>query len=137
MIKSEYNRQSIFWFNSMNLYVNYPVLGVNSIEPLDRMQPIRLDRRRILPIKGCLLAVVLIQVSLIFGAYFLAPIRMNLIVLGLDRAPEGTSLSRTDTMILTPLFPHGLMWGCSPFHGLMGGYTQCGAEPHQYGSLLC
>jgi LCP family protein required for cell wall assembly len=39
------------------------------------------------------------------GAYFLAPIRTNLIVLGLDRAPEGTSLSRTDTMILMTIVP--------------------------------
>jgi polyisoprenyl-teichoic acid--peptidoglycan teichoic acid transferase len=89
----------------MNSFSNYPASGDIPIIPLDRMQPIQLERRRISPVMGCLLAVILVLVCLILGAYFLAPIRMNLIVLGLDRAPEGTSLSRTDTMILTTIVP--------------------------------
>lgn len=88
----------------MNSYSNVPISGVNPIEPLDRMQPIRLGRRKS-PFVGYSLAGILILMLMCAGAYFLAPIRTNLIVLGLDRAPEGTSLSRTDTMILTTIVP--------------------------------
>ena len=89
----------------MNSYANYPVSGANPIEPLDRMQPIRLERRRKSPFVGCSLAGIFLLIFMCAGAYFLAPVRTNLIVLGLDRAPEGTSLSRTDTMILTTIVP--------------------------------
>jgi polyisoprenyl-teichoic acid--peptidoglycan teichoic acid transferase len=89
----------------MNPYENYPFQGANPIEPLDRMQPIRLERRRKTPFVGYSLAGILLMIFLCIGGYFLAPIRTNLIVLGLDRAPEGTSLSRTDTMILTTIVP--------------------------------
>ena len=39
------------------------------------------------------------------GAYFLAPLRTNILLLGIDRPPEGTDASRTDTMILMTVMP--------------------------------
>lgn len=50
-----------------------------------------------------LLALGLLLVML--GVYFLAPLRTNLLVLGVDRAPEGTALGRTDTIILVSAEP--------------------------------
>lgn len=46
---------------------------------------------------GLLLALVII--------YLLAPLRTNILILGIDRPPEGTDLSRTDTIILTTVVP--------------------------------
>jgi LCP family protein required for cell wall assembly len=37
--------------------------------------------------------------------YFLAPLRTELLVLGIDRAPEGTFLGRSDTIILVGVSP--------------------------------
>lgn len=81
-----------------------PLSGSRPIDSLDRMQPIHLGRRKS-PFVGCTLAGILLTVFLCAGMYFLAPIRTNLVVLGLDRAPQGTSLSRTDTIILTTIVP--------------------------------
>ncbi|MCL4560497.1 MAG: LCP family protein [Chloroflexi bacterium] len=39
------------------------------------------------------------------AVYLLAPMRTNLLILGIDRAPEGTDVSRTDTIILTTFVP--------------------------------
>jgi LCP family protein required for cell wall assembly len=39
------------------------------------------------------------------GAYFLAPLRTNLLLMGIDRPPDGTDASRTDTMILMTVLP--------------------------------
>jgi len=37
--------------------------------------------------------------------YFLAPLRNTFLVLGVDRAPEGTALGRTDTMMIVSVNP--------------------------------
>ncbi len=42
---------------------------------------------------------------LLIAVYFLAPLRTNILLLGIDRPPEGTALSRTDTIILTTIIP--------------------------------
>lgn len=53
----------------------------------------------------------LLPFVLLFAAllvYFLAPLRTDVLVLGIDRVPEGTALGRSDTMILmsvNPLLP--------------------------------
>lgn len=39
------------------------------------------------------------------GAYLLLPFRTNLMLLGIDRAPAGTDVSRSDTMILMTFVP--------------------------------
>jgi LCP family protein required for cell wall assembly len=43
--------------------------------------------------------------TLLILAYFLLPLRTNVLVMGIDRPPEGTDLSRTDTIILTTILP--------------------------------
>ncbi len=48
--------------------------------------------------------VVLILLALL-ALYFLAPLRTNVIVLGIDRVPDGTALGRSDTIILTGIAP--------------------------------
>jgi LCP family protein required for cell wall assembly len=40
-----------------------------------------------------------------FLLYFFAPLRTNLMVLGIDRAPDGTSLGRSDTIVLMTVVP--------------------------------
>src|SRR5512143_2909425 len=47
--------------------------------------------------------VLLILIGL--GAYFLAPLRTNVLIMGIDRPPEGTAISRTDTLILMTVAP--------------------------------
>jgi LCP family protein required for cell wall assembly len=44
--------------------------------------------------------------GLILAGYFLAPFRTNILILGIDRSPEGTALGRSDTMILSTVLPH-------------------------------
>jgi LCP family protein required for cell wall assembly len=39
------------------------------------------------------------------AAYFLAPFRTNILILGIDRTPEGTWLGRSDTIILATVKP--------------------------------
>ena len=52
---------------------------------------------------GC--ARYLILLAVILGAYFFAPLRNNLLVLGIDQAPEGTAVGRSDTIIITSVQP--------------------------------
>lgn len=54
---------------------------------------------------GCGCAPIFLIVLLLVLGYFLAPISTRILVVGADRAPEGTMLSRTDTMILTSVNP--------------------------------
>jgi LCP family protein required for cell wall assembly len=46
-----------------------------------------------------------ILLGLSAGLYLLAPIRTNTLLLGIDRRPGETNVSRTDTMILTTVVP--------------------------------
>lgn len=47
----------------------------------------------------------LIWVAVLFLVYIFAPFRSNVLILGIDRAPEGTDVGRSDTMILLGLQP--------------------------------
>jgi LCP family protein required for cell wall assembly len=58
-------------------------------------------RRRFL--SRVLLAGLLLGLAL--GAYFFAPFRTNILLLGIDRSPEGTALGRSDTLILATVLP--------------------------------
>jgi LCP family protein required for cell wall assembly len=62
-------------------------------------RPSRLGRLR----SGAALAGAVVGLSL--AAYLLAPLRTNLLLLGIDRAPEGTVLGRSDSLVLTTLIP--------------------------------
>ena len=55
---------------------------------------------------GCLgLALLGLPVLAVLVFYFLFPARTNILLLGIDRAPEGTDVSRTDTNILLSINP--------------------------------
>lgn len=41
----------------------------------------------------------------LLALYFLAPVRTNIVLLGIDRVPDGTALGRSDTIILTGIAP--------------------------------
>ncbi|MEK6222735.1 MAG: LCP family protein [Chloroflexota bacterium] len=76
-------------------------------EDMSRYQPITVDaktKRKRFSGCGCLLVFPAI-VALSLAVYFLAPSQTNLLILGIDRAPEGTALGRSDTIILAGVQP--------------------------------
>lgn len=46
-----------------------------------------------------------ILLGILLSIYFLAPLRTNVLLLGIDRAPVGSDAARTDTMVLTTILP--------------------------------
>ena len=54
---------------------------------------------------GPFLWALLIVVALMFAVYAFTPVRTNLLVLGIDYAPPGSSVSRSDTIILATVVP--------------------------------
>lgn len=46
-----------------------------------------------------------VTILVLLGIYFLLPMRTNILVLGIDRPPSGTAVSRSDTMILVTIIP--------------------------------
>lgn len=55
---------------------------------------------------GCsALLILLFLLCLVNAAYFLAPFRTNILLLGIDRTPQDTWLGRSDTIILTTVRP--------------------------------
>lgn len=53
--------------------------------------------------RGCARPLILLAVAL--ATYFFAPFNTKILVLGIDRAPEGTALGRSDTVILMGVQP--------------------------------
>jgi LCP family protein required for cell wall assembly len=74
-------------------------LGAEVTQP---SEPTLRGRRR----GGCL-SVLLpgVLLGILLSVYLLAPIRTNILLLGIDRAPEGSDAARTDTMVLTTIVP--------------------------------
>jgi LCP family protein required for cell wall assembly len=79
---------------------------------VESFQPVRLglaSRRK--RARGRKWILIWLLAALLF--YFFAPLRTNLMLLGIDRVPDGTSLGRSDTIILmtvVPLVPYvGMM----------------------------
>jgi len=73
----------------------------NSRAPLERT-PISKGKKRK---NGCCIFGILIPVLLVILLYFFFPSRSNILLLGIDRAPEGTDVSRSDTIIVTSIIP--------------------------------
>ena len=68
-------------------------------DAVSHYQPVRVQRRQVPRRIGCLgwlAGFVLVAV----GVYFLAPFPLRMVVLGIDRAPEGTAMGRSDTIVL-------------------------------------
>jgi len=85
-------------------------LSANSIDTADqfsRDKPIELaTHTRSSPVIGCfkvIPAIGLLTLLIIF--YLLAPTRTNILLLGIDRAPERADLSRSDTIIMMTVLP--------------------------------
>ncbi len=78
-----------------------PVL---TIDPLAEFQAIRIPAkprgRKKHPARPA--GIILI---ILLALYFLAPLRTNVVLLGIDRVPDGTALGRSDTIILTGIAP--------------------------------
>ncbi len=105
--------------------------------PIESIQPVRVPQKPVQnasrakrPGRGCCLgplAVILIAVLGVAALYFLAPLRTNILVLGLDARPDQGETGRTDTIILVtvnPLRPYvGMLsiprdlWVPIPGHG--------------------
>jgi polyisoprenyl-teichoic acid--peptidoglycan teichoic acid transferase len=93
------------WMNSFNNSTQ-PV-QIFDDSPLSHYQPIRLPpKKRRAP--GCLIAGTIFCLVLILGligVFLILPVRTNFLVLGIDRPPSGTNMSRSDTMILVSVNP--------------------------------
>jgi polyisoprenyl-teichoic acid--peptidoglycan teichoic acid transferase len=74
-----------------------------------RYHDIYIPKRRRRPrLGGCCLAFLIIPLILLLvplAAYFLAPVRTNILLLGLDSRPNEGMLARSDTIILTTVIP--------------------------------
>jgi len=46
-----------------------------------------------------------VLLGILLSLYLLAPLRTNILLLGIDRAPAGSDAARTDTMVLTTILP--------------------------------
>ncbi len=72
-------------------------------DPNEHFQPVALVRPKRRRISGCwLLIAPLLGLILL---YFLAPLRTNILILGIDRAPDGSAMGRSDTNILISVIP--------------------------------
>ena len=110
----EDSRQDPFLYNMMK--TGYKASTDNSgeetrptyvIETWDNPQPSPRGRafRRIFR-TGCLVFGVIFTCLLVLACvYLLMPFRTNVLILGIDRTPEGTSLGRSDTNILLTIKP--------------------------------
>lgn len=77
------------------------------IEPWDKPgpSPRRQSVRRAFR-TGCLVIGAMFLCTIVMGSvYFLVPFRTSFLLLGIDRAPEGTNLGRSDTNILVTVLP--------------------------------
>lgn len=80
--------------------VYHPRDSVADTQPIRAYKPRRRPwRRRFTAVRiGVLLGVVL-------GIYLFSPGRINILLLGIDRTPEGSAVGRSDTLILTTALP--------------------------------
>ncbi|MHB0967718.1 MAG: LCP family protein [Bellilinea sp.] len=76
-------------------------------DPNEYYQPIEIEeppvRTRNCFTCGCL--PLLVVFVLLLGAYFFLPARTNILLLGIDRTPDGSAVGRTDTNILISIIP--------------------------------
>lgn len=85
-------------------------------EPIERLQPIRVSNSRA-PLQktlspkrqkkgcGCCSVFFILGFLVFLAGYLLFPSKTNILILGIDRAAEGTDLSRTDTNIVLSVDP--------------------------------
>ena len=100
------------YFTGSEPETNIATQPVQSYDPLAHLQPIRISPRSRKPVGWCAiggLGSLLLMASLVFGLIFyyvsssFGP--FNFLVLGIDRPPQGTNTSRSDTIILGRIDP--------------------------------
>jgi len=121
---SEDDTHPIKKLNDRSLDVTQPMESFSQTQPIyhedknSNFQPIRISNSR-LPIQphpvmptpkkrsgcGCLFWGLLIPILALIIDYLIFPIRTNVLVLGVDRSPEGTYVGRTDTIMLLSVIP--------------------------------
>lgn len=78
-------------------------------ENLSHYQPIRIPPKRNKRSLGCFspgcILLIAIPFIVILAVYLFAPLRINFLLMGIDRAPTGTDDSRTDTLMLFSVDP--------------------------------
>ncbi len=77
-------------------------------ENLAHYQPIKVEKipqeKKRKPLGcGCLIPIVLVLGIIL--VYLLAPLRTNILILGIDRTPDGSAVGRSDTNILVSVIP--------------------------------
>lgn len=76
-----------------------PIITRDRVAETQTSPPPKLRRQA----RGCSRSLIILAVVL--AAYFFAPFNPRLLILGIDRAPEGTAVGRSDTIILTEVQP--------------------------------
>ena len=87
----------------MSVSRSHTALIYGEFDPLADTRPIRVLRPR--RSRKPLVITIGLIISLLIAIYLFLPTRTNTLILGIDRALEGTYLARTDTMILTTIIP--------------------------------
>lgn len=85
-----------------NLYGSDPRLAQSYAQPV--YTPPKRNPTALRATCGCL-ALLLLGIIAVFGLYFLAPGKTRILLLGIDRAPDGTAVSRSDTIIFMQVDP--------------------------------
>ncbi|MCW5873189.1 MAG: LCP family protein [Anaerolineales bacterium] len=73
--------------------------GRTTLEATRASRPVRGTGRGCLPVRALLLIIVAL------AAYLLTPLPNNLLIMGIDRTPDGTDIGRSDTLILVSARP--------------------------------
>ncbi|MEN4011552.1 MAG: LCP family protein [Chloroflexota bacterium] len=72
-------------------------------DPNEHFQPITIVRPNRRRLSSCWLVFLPLLALILF--YFFAPLRTNILILGIDRAPDGSAMGRSDTNILISVNP--------------------------------
>lgn len=102
--RSEQRAQSDPWAETRPASITHVEHYPPQPQPPDWMRP---RRRRGCGCSSCggSLFGILTLLLLIGLAYFLAPLRTNILFLGIDYAPPGSAVARSDTIVLTTIIP--------------------------------
>jgi len=86
-------------------------LGLDNFQPIPIIRVGTMHTMQKRQHRGCLTWTILFGIIL---AYFLAPFRTNILILGTDDSPERGAIGRTDTIIMTTVVP------LKPYLGMLG-----------------
>ena len=87
--------------SQQNTYFPSPEQSSYSIPP----KWMRAKKRRVGCGCGAFFGGLLLALAMVLAVYLFAPLRTNILLLGIDYAPPGSSVSRSDTIILATVIP--------------------------------